>query len=83
MVLHFEFCFCTLFTHFTVSPQIVSAVHYCHQKNIVHRDLKVKLKCTVIAACTFEDIFEEICCLFFPLFTNAIAKVKHSCTLLL
>lgn len=35
------------------SPQIVSAVHYCHQKNIVHRDLKVKLKCIIVTVFKF------------------------------
>ena len=24
-------------------PQIVSAVQYCHQKHVIHRDLKVKV----------------------------------------
>lgn len=33
--------------------QIVSAVHYCHQKKIVHRDLKVIIDST--AACFFES----------------------------
>lgn len=55
----------------------MSAVHYCHQKNIVHRDLKVKLKCIFVIPCKFGDSFWEKGCFVCLFYVHAIAKVKH------
>lgn len=61
----------TLFSVCISLFQIVSAVHYCHQKKIVHRDLKVIDVSS--AACFFESSMR----LSFMLSCSAYFQVSH------